>query len=96
MAKSINVGKIQPFDSAEYLANKGEAAAYLTVVLEDRDSSLLVAALEDVARAQGTARDASVSLEELYSVLRTEGEPGFHEISRVFAALGFRLVAIPI
>lgn len=96
MEKSIKLKKIRPFDSAEYLVNKAEAAAYLTVVLEDSDSSLLVAALGDVARAQGTMSDAGASLEEVYDTLHTKGEPGFHAINRVFSVLGFRLVAVPI
>jgi probable addiction module antidote protein len=67
-------------------------------VLAENDAGLLAAALGDVARARGMTEMASatgLAREALYKALRPGAQPRFDTISRVCAALGVRLVAMP-
>ena len=58
MTKKIKITDLPDFDPAEYLKDEADIAAYLSVILEDGDSSLMAAALGDIARARGmTQRD---------------------------------------
>jgi probable addiction module antidote protein len=96
MTKKIRIAQLPEFDAAEYLNSDEDVAAYLTTVLEENDSSLLAAALGDIARARGmtqVAKDSGITREALYRALRPCSEPRFDTISRVCAALGVRLVA---
>lgn len=98
MSKKIKVSELPEFDAAQYLNNEEDIAAYLTTVIEENDSSLLAAALGDIARAQGmtqVAKDSGITREALYKALRPGSEPRFETVSRVCAALGVRLVAQP-
>ncbi len=98
MSKKIKVSELPEFDAAQYLNSEEDIAAYLTTVIEENDSSLLAAALGDIARAQGmtqVAKDSGITREALYKALRPGTEPRFETVSRVCAALGVRLVAQP-
>jgi len=98
MSKKIKVSELPEFDAAEYLNSEEDIAAYLTTVIEENDSSLLAAALGDIARARGmtqVAKDSGITREALYKALRPGSEPRFETVSRVCAALGVRLVAQP-
>ena len=46
---------ISPFDAAEYLENDTVITEYLKACLEDDDPAVFLAALDDVAKAQGMA-----------------------------------------
>ncbi|HHK1717120.1 TPA: addiction module antidote protein [Pseudomonas aeruginosa] len=90
--------KFTLFDAAEHLKNPEEMAAYLDVCLEEDpgDGSLIRAALNDIARAQGmsqVARDAGLGRESLYKALGEQGNPEFVTIMKVIHALGFKLHA---
>jgi probable addiction module antidote protein len=96
MSKKIKISELPEFDAAEYLNSEEDIAAYLTAVIEENDSSLLAAALGDIARARGmtqVAKDSGITREALYKALRPGSEPRFETVSRVCAALGVRLVA---
>jgi len=98
MSKKIKVSELPEFDAAQYLNSEEDIAAYLTTVIEENDSSLLAAALGDIARARGmtqVAKDSGITREALYKALRPGSEPRFETVSRVCAALGVRLVAQP-
>jgi len=93
--KKIKISELPEFDAAEYLNSEEDIAAYLTSVIEENDSSLLAAALGDIARARGmtqVAKDSGITREALYKALRPGSEPRFETVSRVCAALGVRLV----
>ena len=99
MSKKIKVSELPEFDAAQYLNSEEDIAAYLTTVIEENDSSLLAAALGDIARARGmtqVAKESGITREALYKALRPGSEPRFETVSRVCAALGVRLVAQPI
>ncbi|NOT82559.1 MAG: putative addiction module antidote protein [Gallionella sp.] len=99
MSKKISVADLPEFDLAEQLKTEADIAAYLTIVLEEGDSSELAHALGVAARARGMseiAKQSGLTREALYKALRADAQPRFETISRVCAALGVRLVAQPI
>jgi probable addiction module antidote protein len=96
MTKKIRIADLPDFDPAEYLNDEDDIAAYLTVILENKDPSLLAAALGDIARARGMseiAKASGITREALYRALRPDAQPRFETISRVCTALGVKLVA---
>jgi probable addiction module antidote protein len=98
MTKSIKISKLQPFDMAEHLQDEQSIADYITIVLEENDPSALAQALGTVARARGMteiARSSGLTREALYKALRPDAQPRFDTITRVCAALGVKLVAMP-
>lgn len=99
MNKRINVNELPEFDAAPYLDSEASIAAYLTDILDANDASLLASALGDIARARGMteiAKSAGITREALYKALRPDSAPRFDTVSRVCAALGVRLVAMPV
>lgn len=85
-----------PWDAAEHLETEEDMAAYLEAALEDGDSSLVAAALGDIARAKGMteiARETGLGRESLYKALSADGNPEFSTILKVIHALGLRLHA---
>lgn len=57
------------FDASDYLTNDESIIEYLNADLEENDSVLLLAALEDIAKAKGMtqiAKDSALSRENLY------------------------------
>lgn len=87
------------YDTAEYLQNEEDIAAYLEAIMEENDPSLLAAALGDIARARNMsqlAKEVGVSREGLYKALSGEGNPAYATISKVANALGLRLTIEPL
>ncbi|MCI5130558.1 MAG: putative addiction module antidote protein [Candidatus Electrothrix sp. EH2] len=98
MSKKRKVADLPDFDPAKFLQDDEDIAAYLTIVIGENDSSLLAAALGDIARAKGMseiAQSTGITREALYKALRPNAKPRFDTINRVCAALGVRLVAQP-
>lgn len=96
MTKKIDINNLPEFDIAKYLQNDEAIAQYLTIVLEENNPSLLIAALGDIARARGMteiARAAGIGRDTLYNALRPNAHPQFETISQVCTALGIKLVA---
>jgi probable addiction module antidote protein len=88
--------KTRPYDTAAYLRNEQDMAAYLEAVLEDGDAALVAAALGDIARAHGMtqlARDTGLGRESLYKALSSDGNPEFSTVLKVLAALNIKLHA---
>ncbi|HCT15733.1 MAG TPA: putative addiction module antidote protein [Corynebacterium nuruki] len=82
------------FDSADYLDNLDDAAAYLEVSLEDGDASGVPEALGAIARSGNLselARRVGMSREGLYEALSADGNPSFDTIVKVSHALGLRI-----
>ncbi|MBA4182384.1 MAG: putative addiction module antidote protein [Anaerolinea sp.] len=87
-----------PWDPADHLRTDEDMAAYLEAALEEGDSTLVAAALGDIARAKGmtqVAREAGLGRESLYKALSPAGNPEFATILKVVAALGLQLHATP-
>lgn len=88
--------KTRLWDVAEHLETEADMAAYLEAVLEDGDSSLVAAALGDIARAQGMsaiARKTGMGRESLYKALSSKGNPELETVLKVVRALGLKLHA---
>lgn len=98
MKKKTNVSDLPEFDMARQLKSEEDIAAYVTMVIEEGDSSELAHALGIAARARGMseiAQAAGLTREALYKALRPNAHPRFDTINRVCTALGVRLVAQP-
>jgi len=99
MRKRIKLADLPEFDASHYLESEASIAAYLTDILEANDAALLASALGDIARARGMtdiAKTAGITREALYKALRPDSAPRFDTVTRVCAALGVRLVAMPL
>ena len=86
------------FDTVGYLKSPEEMAAYLNACFEQDpgDGSLIRAALNDIARAQGMSqlsRDTALGRESLYKALGSSGNPQFATVIKVMKALGLKLHA---
>lgn len=86
------------FDTVGYLKSPEEMAAYLNACFEQDpgDGSLIRAALNDIARAQGMSqlsRDTGLGRESLYKALGSSGNPEFATVIKVMKALGLKLHA---
>jgi len=98
MARSKSARKLVAFDAARYLDNDEAIAEYMTAVLEENDTDLLILALADVARAEGmaqVAKDAGLGRESLYKALAPGAKPRFDTVMRVARALGVKFSAHP-
>lgn len=61
-----------PWDAAEHLDSNEAVHAYLGAVFEDGDPSLIAAAINDVARANGVANDPALSRDtDISAVVRS-------------------------
>lgn len=92
--KKIKISDLPDFDVVDYLKTHADIAEYLTVVLEDGDPALFVAAIGDIARAKGMsdiAKKSGVTRESLYRALKIEARPRFETVTRVIHALGMKL-----
>ena len=99
MKRKINAHDLPDFEVSDYLEDADAIAEYLTIVLEDGDPSLLIAALGDIARAKGmseVSRESGLAREALYKALRAGAQPRFDTVMRVLRTLGVRLVAQPL
>ncbi len=89
-----------PWEPAEYLETTEDMVAYLNVALEEGDLSLIMAVLEDIARARkmgAVAQETGLEKESLYESLSPNGNPEFATVLKVVGALGLRLqvTAVP-
>ena len=90
--------KVTAFDVSEYLKDEASIAAYLSAVVEEGDSKLLISAIGDIAKARGMSKIASESglgRESLYKALNSDAKPRFDTILKVLNALGVSIVFNP-
>ena len=86
--------KTKLFDVVDFLKTEEDMKAYLDEALASGDSSLVAAALGDVARAKGMTRiaeETGLSRESLYKSLSDKGNPEFATVIKVLKALGYSL-----
>ncbi len=86
--------KVSRFDVADYLTDEKMISEYLSSVMEEGDTALLMAAIGDVAKAKGMSRIAGLSglgRESLYKALRPGAKPRFETMLKVLKALGVSL-----
>ncbi|MGT3216483.1 addiction module antidote protein [Yersinia enterocolitica] len=88
--------KLRKWDSAEYLKNDEDIAAYLDACIEEGgdDAAFIAKALGNIARAKGMtqlSRDTGIGRESLYKALSGDCNPSFGTVLKVMKALGVRL-----
>lgn len=88
------------YDSAEYLKNEADIAAYFEAALElaqaEDDPAFLLKAVGVIARARNMsqlAKDSGISREGLYKALSDDGNPSFFTVMKLVKALGIKLHA---
>ncbi len=94
MAKTVTT----KYEVSEHIRTPQEMAAYLEMCIEEAngDTSFIIKALGDIAKAKGmtqVARDAGLSRESLYKALSGDRNPGFDTILKVISALCLKLQA---
>lgn len=94
------VTKVKDYDVADHLRSPEEMAAYLEACIAEAggDTSFLVKALGDIARAKGMTQIAAstgLGRESLHKALSVEGNPQFDTIVRVVKALGLEISVRP-
>ncbi len=84
----------------EQLKDPVEAAGYLEAVLEDGHQGAIMAALRQIARAQGglakIARKAHLTREATYRMLSRSGNPELRSLSAILKATGLRIAVKPL
>ena len=86
--------KAKKWDTSEYLETEADIAAYLNAALEDGDTSVIAAALGDIARAKGMtqlAKETGITRDGLYKALSPTGNPSFDTVQKVIRAFGLHL-----
>jgi len=89
---------LKRWDAANDLRDEDDIVAYLAAIGEENDPALMLAALNDVARARNMsklAEAAGLTRQGLYKALADGGNPSFATVAKVAAALGFRLALVP-
>ena len=72
----------------------GCICAYLNAALEDGDTSVIVTALGDIARAKGMtqlAKETGITRDGLYKALSPTGNPSFDTVQKVVKAFGLKI-----
>ena len=85
------------FDAADYLDNEEVIDEYLSAVVQDDNSDVLLKALSDVAKARGmaqVAKDAGLGRESLYKALAPGAKPRFETIASVMKALKVKIEVV--
>ncbi len=95
-ADTIKKLGIKRFDSAEYLRDEADMAAYFQACMDEAgsDPAFIAKSLGVIARARGMtqlAKETGLSREGLYKALSGEGNPEFSTIWKVISALGLKL-----
>lgn len=86
--------KATTWDAADYLETEADIAAYLNAAFEDGDTSVIAAALGDVARAKGMtqlAKETGITRDGLYKALSPTGNPSLDTVQKVVKAFGLKI-----
>ncbi|MFP4013589.1 MAG: addiction module antidote protein [Chitinispirillaceae bacterium] len=86
--------EITEFDISEYLSDEESIAEYLTAIMEENDTRMLLSAIGDIAKAKGMSKIASESglgRESLYKALNENAKPRFDTVLKVLEALGVNI-----
>ena len=82
------------WDASEYLETEEDMAAYLNAALEDGNTSVVAAALGDIARTKGItqlSKETGITRDGLYKALSPAGNPSFDTVQKVVRAFGLKL-----
>lgn len=90
----MNRLKTRLWDAAEHLKNESDMTAYLDAALEDGDSALITAVLDDIARAKGMgeiAFQADLGGQNLHEILAADSDPRLSTVLKAMRTLGLQL-----
>ena len=90
--------KTSKFDIADYLESESDIAEYLSEALALDDPAYFQHALGAVARAKGMAaiaKKTGLGRQSLYKALSEDGNPEFATVTKVLAAVGVKISAVP-
>ncbi len=85
------------WDASEYLDSPEMIREYLNAAFEEGDEEVLIAAIGNVAKAQGMteiARKTNLSRQNLYKALAPNASPKFETVKKVIEALGCKLAIV--
>ena len=86
--------KTTVWDPAEHINTKDDVIAYIEAVLEENDTPLLFAMIDDIARPKRMiqiVKDLNFEDENIYSSFSQDGTLPFNIIVKVLDSLGFQL-----
>ena len=87
------------FDISEILDNEEMIAEYLSAVIEENDTGLLLKAIGHIAKARGMskiANDSGLGRESLYKALDENAQPRFETVMKVLTAMKVKMVFSPV
>jgi probable addiction module antidote protein len=90
----MNRLKTRLWDAAEHLKNESDMTAYLDAALEDGDSALITAVLDDIARAKGMggiAFQADLGGQNLHEILTADSDPRLSTVLKAMRTLELQL-----
>jgi len=86
--------KTTVFDISEILEDEETIAAYLSAVIEENDTKLLLKAIGHIAKARGMskiAKESGLGRESLYKALDENSQPRFETIMKVLNAMNVKM-----
>lgn len=89
---------MKDYDVIDFLENQQDIAGYLIAAAAENDPAVLIAAINDAARAFGInkmAKQIGVNRESLYKSLNGSVMPRFDTICKALNALGLQISVIP-
>ena len=91
--------KTAPYDPVDYLKTPEDIAEYINAAIEDGSERVMLAVMQDVARAvmgmTELAQRTGLSRESLYNTLSENGNPRFSSLVEILHALGLELSVRP-
>lgn len=88
----VDIALLPDFEMAHYLEDIQAVADYLNIVMEENDSEAFAEALRTVCRAVEIGKIEPLA-EQSMNALQSGQPVSFLEISRIFRALGLRMMA---
>jgi len=91
--------KTTAFDVSEILDSEEMIAAYLSEVIEENDTGLLLKAIGHIAKARGMskiANDSGLGRESLYKALDEKAQPRFDTVMKVLSAMKVKMNFSPV
>jgi probable addiction module antidote protein len=87
------------FDISEILDDEEMIAEYLSAVIEENDTRLLLKAIGHIAKARGMskiANDSGLGRESLYKALDENAQPRFETVMKVLSAMKVKMNFSPV
>jgi len=91
--------KTSAFDVSEILDNEEMIAEYLSSVIEENDTGLLLKAIGHIAKARGMSKiasDSGLGRESLYKALDEKAQPRFDTVMKVLSAMKVKMNFSPV